>query len=183
MIIIIAPRYYVLNIEHTKILIRYGATAKFLGIETRTEYIEVKDDVQFLASTQLFDDEIHNYYKTVREYLQQRGNLRVKFEIISWTDLASSPQWQRVEETIIYLKTKGTHVADSGWYYCTSKTSSTNKKLMKVRLKKKKRAGQTVTFSFKKPMYREKNVFDVPILLRHDHNTCVERLFSLTVAQ
>lgn len=51
-------------------------------------------------------------------------------------DFTSLLKWLDVVKTIIYLKEKDIDITDSCFKnYCTSKTSLTNKKLMKIGLK------------------------------------------------
>jgi hypothetical protein len=66
----------IINIEVKKIIndleqtLSGRAKPTFLGIKTKIEYNKIKDDTQLFVSIKLFEDEVNNYYKTSREYLQ-----------------------------------------------------------------------------------------------------------------
>jgi len=162
------------------------AEANFLGIKTKIEYNKIKDDVQLFVSIKLFDEEVDNYYKTAREYLQQWSNPLIKFEVFSWMDLTSSLQWQEVEKTITYLKEKGIDITDSCFEEILYLKNFIDKQKFDEDWNKKNMHDKWLHFFQKTDVLERKRNL---ILMRQylyaipGHNANVERIFSLIMAQ
>ncbi|KAL4104068.1 hypothetical protein QTP88_019381 [Uroleucon formosanum] len=187
----------VLVIEIRKILYKTQNTlierksTKFIGLQTKMKMQKLKNENPTPETTVLiakFEEETLLFFNTTSEYLKKWSDSFYKYEVFDWMTLSEIPEWEKIENTILYLNNIGVEILSDNLFeqYIYLK-NFLEVKLASEKWKSINLVEEKWIYFFNETKNHERKcqllklceyLFAIPA-----HNATVERVFSLILAQ
>lgn len=176
--------------ETQRIMIERKST-NFIGLQTKMQLNRLKNDNPTSETTTLiskFEEETKAFFDAAYGYLQKWSVSFDKYEVFEWMTLSEIPDWEKIENSIVYLKNYGGQTLnDSCFEQYLYLKSFLEAKLDSEEWKSINSVEEKWIFFFKETAMPERKcellklcqyLFAIPA-----HNATVERVFSLMSAQ
>lgn len=166
-------------------------SAKFIGMQTKIQMTKLKNEIPTPETTIListFEEETVAFYSTASEYLKKWSVSFDKFEVFDWMTLSEIPEWEKIENTVLYLSCNRLETfSDNLFEQYNYLKSFVEAKLASEEWMSIKSVAEKWLYFFKETENPERKcqllklcqyLFAIPA-----HNATVERVFSLMSAQ
>ncbi|KAL4121704.1 hypothetical protein QTP88_014165 [Uroleucon formosanum] len=88
-------------------------STKFIGLQTKMKMQKLKNENPTPETTILiakFEEETLLFFNTASEYLKKWSDSFYKYEVFDWMTLSEIPEWEKIENTILYLNNIGVEI-------------------------------------------------------------------------
>lgn len=163
----------------------------FIGIQTKIEITKLKEtsSEEAMSLVQKFETEISEFFEGAIGYLEKWSRSFVKFSVFDWMQLSPIPEWENIEQMIVYLISINVHISGESCFdqFIYLKTFlTTNINLLSEEWKCKSVEERWLYFLKNTDHLDKKSefikmceyLFSIPA-----HNANSERIFSLMASQ
>ncbi|KAL4152747.1 hypothetical protein QTP88_000580 [Uroleucon formosanum] len=166
-------------------------STKFIGFQTKMKMQKLKNENPTPETTILiakFEEETLLFFNTASEYLKKWSDSFYKYKVFDWMTLSEIPEWEKIENTILYLNNIGVEILSDNLFeqYIYLK-NFLEVKLASEEWKSINLVEEKWIYFFNETKNHERKcqllklceyLFAIPA-----HNATVERVFSLMSAQ